>query len=110
MKKVFALILTAVMVLSLFAGCASSNGSDSGQAVIKVGSSGPLFNDYAVYGAAVKNGLELAFEEINALGGLQFEVRAEDDAADAEMAVNAYNTLMDWGMQRTLIKHPLLTV
>lgn len=67
--------------------------------MIKVGTSGPLNNDYAVYGVAVANGLELAFEEINALGGLQFETRAEDDEADVEPAVNAYNTLMDWGMQ-----------
>jgi branched-chain amino acid transport system substrate-binding protein len=86
------------MVMAMFAGCQSSQkGSSDG--VIKVGTSGPLNNDYAVYGVAVANGLELAFEEINAKGGLQFEVRAEDDEADVEPAVNAYNTLMDWGMQ-----------
>ena len=108
MKKVFAIVLSVLMVLSLFAGCGSApdvnlggntGGEGSGNTVIKVGTSGPLTGDYAVYGVAVANGLELAFEEINAKGGLQFEVKAEDDEADPEKAVNAYNSLMDWGMQ-----------
>ena len=107
MKKMFALVLALVMVLSLFAGCGSSAGNDAPAAdapaasagAIKVGSSGPLTNDYAVYGKAVEYGLKLAFEEINALGDLQFELNVQDDEADSEMAVNAYNTLMDWGMQ-----------
>ena len=97
MKKVFALVLTVLMAVSVFAGCKPSEGS--GSTVIKVGTSGPLTGDYAVYGVAVADGLELAFEEINALGDLQFAVKAEDDEADSEKAVNAYNTLMDWGMQ-----------
>ena len=110
MKKFFALLMAVMMVVSLFAGCGSSAPAEtkapeaaapeaSAPATIKVGTSGPLTNDYAVYGKAVEYGLTLAFEEINALGGLQFEFRCEDDEADGEMAVNAYNTLMDWGMQ-----------
>ena len=107
MKKMFALVLTLAMVLSLFAGCGSSAGNEAPAAdapaasagAIKIGSSGPLTNDYAVYGKAVEYGLKLGFEEINALGDLQFEVNVQDDEADSEMAVNAYNTLMDWGMQ-----------
>ncbi len=106
MKKVFAVVLSALMVLALFAGCGADpnvnlggNNGDNANTVIKVGTSGPLTGDYAVYGVAVANGLKLAFEEINAKGGLQFEVKAEDDEADAEKAVNAYNSLMDWGMQ-----------
>ena len=96
MKKVFAIVMVAMMVMAMFAGCQSADGNDN---VIKVGTSGPLTGDYAVYGVAVKNGLELAFEEINALGGLQFAVNGQDDEADTEKAVNAYNNLMDWGMQ-----------
>ncbi len=105
MKKFFALTMAVLMVLSMFAGCGSSAPAETeaqGEASatpIKIGSSGPLTNDYAVYGKAVEYGLTLAFEEINALGGLQFELRVEDDEADGEMAVNSYNTLMDWGMQ-----------
>ena len=96
MKKVFAIVMVAMMVMAMFAGCQSAEGDGN---VIKVGTSGPLTGDYAVYGVAVKNGLELAFEEINALGGLQFAVNGQDDEADTEKAVNAYNNLMDWGMK-----------
>ena len=101
MKKVFALVLAALMAVTMFAGCGASkpaateaaSGNETAGGVIKIGTSGPLTNDYAVYGVAVANGLELAFEEIHAMGGLQSE------EADSEIAVNAYNTLMDWGMQ-----------
>lgn len=96
MKKFFAMVMAALMVIAMLAGCASSNSAD---AVIQIGTMGPLTGDYAVYGKAVEYGLKLAFEEINAMGGLQFEVNAQDDQASAETAVNAYNSLMDWGMQ-----------
>ena len=102
MKKFVAMLLAVAMAATLLAGCGGSGASASkgeSAGAIKVGSSGPLTNDYAVYGKAVEYGLKLAFDEINAQGGLQFEVRSEDDEADSEMAVNAYNTLMDWGMQ-----------
>ena len=102
MKKVFALVMAVMMVVGMLAGCNAANNPSKNNdkaGVIKVGTSGPLQGDYAVYGVAVANGLKLAFEEINALGGLQFEVNAQDDEADTEKAVNAYNNLMDWGMQ-----------
>ena len=106
MKKLIAMLLVLVMALSMTAcggsdvPAANAPAADApAAAAIKIGSSGPLTNDYAVYGKAVEYGLTLAFEEINALGGLQFELNVQDDEADSEMAVNAYNTLKDWGMQ-----------
>ena len=38
-------------------------------------------------------------EEINALGGIQFELNYADDQHDPEKSVNAYNSLKDWDMQ-----------
>ena len=97
MKKVFALILAVMMVLSMFAGC--GNAAESADpAVIKIGTTGPLTGPAAAYGTAVEAGMKIAVEEINALGGLQFEFKAEDDEADGEKAVSAYNALKDWGM------------
>jgi branched-chain amino acid transport system substrate-binding protein len=55
-----------------------------------------------VYGNAVKAAAELAVEEVNAKGGLQFELDFEDDTHDAEKAVTAYGVLKDWGMQVSL--------
>ena len=99
MKKVFAFVMAACMAATMFVGCAPKKGEEEAARVIKVGTSGPLTGGNAMYGNAVANGLKLAFEEINAKGGLQFEVNAQDDEADAEKAVNAYTALMDWGMQ-----------
>ena len=46
------------------------------------------------------NAAQIAVDEINALGGdVQFSLISEDDTGDAETAVNAYNALMDQGMQ-----------
>ena len=52
---------------------------------------------------AVKNGAQIAVDEINALGGMQFELNMQDDEHDPEKAVNAYGNLMDWGMQLSLL-------
>ena len=97
MKKFFALLMAAMMVVSMFAGCgAAKESADS--AVVKLGTTGPLTGPAAAYGIAVESGMKIAVEEINAKGGIQFEFKAEDDEADGEKAVSAYNALKDWGM------------
>ncbi len=68
-------------------------------AAIKLGGIGPLTGGAAIYGNAAKNGAQIAVDEINALGGVQFELNFQDDEHDAEKSVNAYNALKDWGMQ-----------
>lgn len=70
--------------------------------VFKIGGIGPVTGAAAVYGLAVKNGAQIAVDEINADGGIngyQIEFNFQDDEHDAEKSVNAYNTLKDWGMQ-----------
>lgn len=70
--------------------------------VFKIGGIGPVTGAAAVYGLAVKNGAQIAVDEINAGGGIngyQIEFNFQDDEHDAEKSVNAYNTLKDWGMQ-----------
>lgn len=68
----------------------------------RIGGIGPVTGGAAVYGLAVKNGAQIAIDEINAAGGVngtQLVYSFEDDEHDAEKAVNAYNTLKDWNMQ-----------
>lgn len=96
-----ALVLAIIMCACLLVGCGKQEVSP-GSAAIKIGGTGPLTGGAAIYGMAAKQGAEIAVEEINALGGIQFELRYEDDAHDAEKAVNAYNILKDWGMQISL--------
>lgn len=99
MKKFFALVLALLMVAA-FAACGSDGqGSGGSKNAIKIGGTGPLTGGAAIYGNAAKNGAQIAVDEINALGGMQFELRYEDDVHDPEKAVTAYNTLKDWGMQ-----------
>ena len=95
MKKFFAMIMALAMVLTL---CSAAFADDA----FKLGGTGPLTGGAAIYGNAAKNGAEIAAEEINALGGIQIELKYEDDTHDAEKAINAYNTLKDWGMQISL--------
>ena len=122
MKRVVSLGLAAVMTASL-AACGSSSsdtttaaadaaentaaaeGGDSASAEggsFKIGVIGPLTGDNAAYGLAVQHGAELAAKEINEAGGINgasIELQAQDDEADPEKSINAYNTLKDWGMQ-----------
>ena len=120
MKKLFALVLAALMVVTMFAGCGASEPAADAPAAdapaadtpaadapaagaLKIGMTGPLTGGAAVYGTAVEAGIEIAVEEINALaaenGGLTLEFQAQDDEADGEKAVSGYNVLKDWGMQ-----------
>ena len=93
MKKVFAFALVLALVFALGAP-AYADGA------FKIGAQGPLTGGAAIYGNAVMNAAQIAVDEINAAGGIQFEFQAQDDEADSgDKAINAYNTLMDWGMQ-----------
>ena len=108
MKKLLALVLTLAMVTAMFAVGASAEAG-----TMKIGMSGPLTGGAAVYGTAVTRAAQIAVDEVNALGGLQFELNCQDDEHDAEKAVSAYNTLKDWGMQMmcgTVTTKPCLAV
>ena len=115
MKKILAFAMAAAMVMSMTAcgskeqpSGSSSTGSSTGSTstssdetqTFKLGSIGPLTGSNAIYGVAVVNGAKLAVEAINASDSkIKFEFDGQDDEGDGEKSVNAYNNLMDWGMQ-----------
>ncbi len=118
MKKITSMLLAVVLGATLLCGCGSTtdtattdtatestaadSSSSSNGTTFKIGGIGPITGGAAVYGNAVKNGAQIAIDEINAAGGIngaQIEYKFEDDEHDAEKAVNAYNTLKDWNMQ-----------
>ena len=100
-----AAVVTA-MTVGMLAGCGGTDKkSEGGADVFKIGSIGPVTGGNAIYGEAVRNGAELAVNEINESGGIngvKIEFNFQDDENDPEKAVNAYNTLKDWGMQALL--------
>ena len=99
--KVVVVALSCMMAFAFAACGGGDSGSDAGDNVLKLGNTGPLTGPAAIYGNAVKNGGQLAVDEINAANpdGVQLAWQAEDDEADGEKAVNAYNKLMDDGMK-----------
>ena len=102
MKKFFALTLAVLMVAAMFAGCGGNNNSSTDANTVKIGLTGPMTGGASVYGTAVRAGMEIAVEEINAAAGengLKIEFKSADDEHDPEKALNAYNSLKDWGMQ-----------
>ncbi len=120
-KRTLALFLASAMMMGAFAGCGSTGDTAESAApseettapaegeegetpaadgafTLKIGGIGPTTGGAAVYGQAVKNGAEIAVEEINAMGGMQIELNFQDDEHDAEKSGNAYNALKDWDM------------
>lgn len=122
-KRTAAAAAAAVMTLGL-AGCGGNAGSgssapaaDSGAnsaadsnastpagngGKLVIGGIGPVTGGNAQYGVAVRNGLQLAADEINAAGGVNgitLEIAFEDDVAEPEKALNAYNSLKDKDMK-----------
>ena len=117
-KRVVSLGLAAMMAMSMTACGGSGNAGTSESAaedaqgaegadgeVFKIGGIGPITGAAGAYGEAVKNGTELAINEINEAGGIngyQVAFNFQDDENDPEKAINAYNTLKDWNMQMLL--------
>lgn len=122
MKKLISVMAVAAIAATCFAGCGKKDDADETTAAadnagvsetteaanadkktetLKIGGSGPLTGDYATYGVSVKQGAQIAVDEINAAGGINgvnFELLMEDDQADSQPAVSAYAKLMDDGM------------
>lgn len=123
MKKYLALALAAVMLFGATA-CSSDTGTDEGTGettgeegteeggetgetgnVFRIGALGPLTGGTASYGISVKQGAEIAVNEINEAGGVTvgdttytFELVPADDEGLEDKAITAYNNLMDQGI------------
>ena len=91
MKKFVCMALVVVMAMACLAGCgdsapASQGGSEAAPAgTIKIGWLGPLTGGVAQYGEAVKSGVDLYVEQLNAAGGIngkQVELVAYDEEGD----------------------------
>ena len=114
-KQIAAMLMAGAMCMGMLAGCGNKDNTGSSDSdVFTVGVVGPLTGDAAIYGTNVVNAAQIAVDEINALGGdIQFQLISADDVNDPETSVNAYNKLMDKGMQMlvgTVTSKPALSV
>ena len=100
MKK----ILTATILLFTFLiGCGKSNSKSND--TIKIGVIEPLTGDYAQYGTAIKEGIELRIDEINKNGGINgkiIEVSYQDTKGDIQEAVNIFKNMASNGIDAVL--------
>lgn len=97
-KRVLSLLVVMSMAVASLAACGGASKDDK----FYIGGIGPVTGGAAVYGQSVKNGADLAVNEINEAGGVngvKLDFKFEDDEADGEKSVNAYNTLKDGGMK-----------
>ncbi len=107
-RRILSLVLAVVMAVSVFAFASCSDKIEApkfSDDTIKIGLTGPLTGDAAVYGQAVLNGATLAVYEINEKGGLdgvKFSLEMLDDQHDATQVQSRYATLEGKKMQVSL--------
>lgn len=111
MKKLLSVLLVLVLVLVTATGCGTKDGAagETAKDTFVIGGLGPLTGKAASYGVSVKQGAEIAIEEINTNGGvkvgnktLKLVFNFKDDEASEQTAVTAYNSLMDEGIDALL--------
>lgn len=104
--KTLALITAMVLVLGIFAaGCSRSEESGKKQGAagdtIKIGVNYELSGNVATYGTSCKNGIMLAFEEINAKGGVlgkEIEGLVQDNKSDNAESLSVATKLLSQGI------------
>ena len=98
MKKLLAIILAAILLMSMVPALAEDE-----PITLKVAHIGPSTGAAALYGLATLHGAEIAAEEVNAAGGkYRIELINEDDEHNVEKVINAYNAALDAGAQMIL--------
>lgn len=108
LTRITSVLLVVLISAAALAGCrkkgnkiADPVADKDGNITLLIGGIGALTGDYAVYGEAVRNGAQLAVDEINAAGGvngLKLALDFQDSQGKPEPAVSAYGNLIDKGM------------
>lgn len=105
MKKIYALMLAILMLVSCLAGCGAQPEqaetpvaeAPADDTPIYIGAIAPITDDYGVY---IQQACELAVQEINAAGGVlgrQVELVLEDETFEQQGSINAMMKLYNRG-------------
>lgn len=120
-KQLFGAAAIASMLMASLAGCSNGDakgteaagteaaaGSEATETFL-IGGIGPLTGEAASYGNSVKQGAEIAIKEVNDAGGVKvgdktykFALEFADDEATEDKATQAYNSLMDKGINAVM--------
>jgi branched-chain amino acid transport system substrate-binding protein len=94
-RKVLALIVMSMMLVSLVTACGSGKSSSD---TVKIGVIQPISGNLSTYGTKTRDAINMAIEEINAkggvLGGKKLVAVVEDDENKAEKTLNAFTKLV----------------
>ncbi|MGH7120768.1 MAG: branched-chain amino acid ABC transporter substrate-binding protein [Acetobacteraceae bacterium] len=93
--------LCATAAAALVVAAFASPPAQAASGTIKIGVPVPLSGSYASAGEDILDGAKLAAQHINAAGGVlgkKLEIISEDDACDAQTAVQAAQKLIDAGV------------
>lgn len=112
-RKLLPIMVSAVLAAAFFMqGCAKGGRTASSGEIKKTFVIGELWSEsgqYASFGKSLYNGTKMAVDEINSSGGVRIggsnytlELIGADDESNADMAKNAYNTLIDKGAQAVI--------
>ncbi|MFZ2948619.1 MAG: ABC transporter substrate-binding protein [Desulfuromonadaceae bacterium] len=102
-KKSAALLLSAVLALSVTAGCKKKEEAPSAEApkaagdTIKIGFLGALTGDVAMFGKPTLEGMKMAAEELNAAGGVlgkKVEIVEADNRGDKQEGASVTQKLI----------------
>ncbi len=91
MRKSYGVFLSLVIIASILTACAAPASSGGGGGTIKIATQSPLSGGQSAIGADIKNGAELALDQLSTpLKDLGFTVQlaAFDDQADPNTGVN----------------------
>ena len=118
LMKAMSLTLAASLVVASLTACgggektetkAEGGAAAAGEDVFLIGAIGPVTGSAASYGLSVKQGAQVAIDEINAAGGVvvgdktyTLDMEFADDEATEDKAIQAYNTVMDKGADAIL--------
>ena len=99
LKKLISVLAITALVAGTLAGCGGDKApaGDAAPETIKIGINYELSGDVATYGLDSVTGIEMAFEEINAAGGIdgkQIEILKQDNKSDPAEATSLATKLM----------------
>ncbi len=105
-KTILWIIIIVVLVLVIFLISSGAKNEQGLEKSVKIGALLPLTGKFASLGEDIKNGLELAKEDIVKKKGINFDIVYEDSAADPKIALSGATKLIDLDKVGVVIAGP----